>query len=111
MSRAIAAARPSIESAVVVGQLPTRQSRKRRRPKLIDAPRQSSLAKTTAIVNCPSARPPRLIQIDAPFSSRLSRNNEPLRRDRRKRLDTLQAGDGRLLPDHLKAQVRRVNSI
>jgi hypothetical protein len=35
-----------------------------------------SLAKTTAIVNCRSARPPRLIQIVAPFSSRLSRNNE-----------------------------------
>jgi hypothetical protein len=33
-----------------------------------------SLAKTTAIVNCRSARPPRLIQIVAPFSSRLSRN-------------------------------------
>jgi hypothetical protein len=33
-----------------------------------------SLAKTTAIVNCRSARPPRLIQIDAPFSSRLSRD-------------------------------------
>jgi transposase len=32
---------------------------------------------------------------------------EPLRRDRRERLDTLQTGDGRLLPDHLKAQVRR----
>ena len=32
---------------------------------------------------------------------------EPLRRDRRQRLDTLQTGDGRLLPDHLKAQVRR----
>src|SRR5271155_4435221 len=30
---------------------------------------------------------------------------EPLRRDRRRRLDTLQTGDGRLLPDHLKAQV------
>jgi hypothetical protein len=34
-----------------------------------------SLAKTMAIVDCHSARPPRLIQIDAPFSSRLSRNN------------------------------------
>jgi vitamin B12/bleomycin/antimicrobial peptide transport system ATP-binding/permease protein len=34
-----------------------------------------SLAKTTAIVNCRSARPPRLIQIVAPFSSRLSRNS------------------------------------
>src|SRR6266404_6039677 len=41
MSRAIAAARPSTESAVAAGQLPTRQSRKPRRPKLIDAPRQS----------------------------------------------------------------------
>ena len=32
---------------------------------------------------------------------------EPLRRDRRERLDTLQTGDDRLLPDHLKAQVCR----
>ena len=32
---------------------------------------------------------------------------EPLRRDRWERLDTLQTGDGRRLPDHLKAQVRR----
>src|SRR6187455_1551978 len=32
---------------------------------------------------------------------------EPLRRDRRERLDTLQTGDGRLLPVHLKAQVCR----
>src|SRR5437879_7885366 len=32
---------------------------------------------------------------------------EPLRRDRRERLDTLQTGDGRRLPDHLKAQVCR----
>jgi transposase len=32
---------------------------------------------------------------------------EPLRRDRRERLDTFQTGDGRQLPDHLKAQVRR----
>ena len=29
---------------------------------------------------------------------------EPLRRDRRERLDTLQTGDGRLLPDHLQAE-------
>jgi len=34
-----------------------------------------SLAKTMAIVNCRSARPPRLIQIVAPFSSRLSRDS------------------------------------
>ena len=32
---------------------------------------------------------------------------EPLRRDRRERLDALQTGDGRPLPLHLKAQVRR----
>jgi transposase len=32
---------------------------------------------------------------------------EPLRRDRRERLEELQTGDGRALPDHLKAQVRR----
>jgi transposase len=32
---------------------------------------------------------------------------EPLRRDRRKRLDSLQTGDGRPLPDHLKAQILR----
>jgi transposase len=32
---------------------------------------------------------------------------EPLRRDRRSRLEELQTGDGRLLPEHLKAQVRR----
>ena len=32
---------------------------------------------------------------------------EPLRRDRRKRLEELQTGDGRPLPEHLKAQVRR----
>ena len=31
----------------------------------------------------------------------------PLRRDRRERLDTLQTGDGRRMPGHLKAQVRR----
>src|SRR5664280_2100998 len=40
------------------------------------------------------------------FSQGLS-GYEPLRRDRRERLVTLQTGDGRLLPDHLKAQVRR----
>jgi hypothetical protein len=32
---------------------------------------------------------------------------EPLRRDRRARLDGLQTGDGRRLPPHLKAQVCR----
>jgi transposase len=32
---------------------------------------------------------------------------EPLRRNRRQRLDELKTGDGRLLPDHLKAQISR----
>jgi transposase len=32
---------------------------------------------------------------------------EPMRRDRRVGLDTLQTGDGRLLPNHLQGQVRR----
>jgi transposase len=32
---------------------------------------------------------------------------QPLRRDRRERLEELQTGDGRPLPEHLKAQVRR----
>jgi transposase len=32
---------------------------------------------------------------------------EPLRRDRRQRLDELRTGDGRVLPDHLKAQISR----
>jgi transposase len=32
---------------------------------------------------------------------------EPLRRDRRARLEELQTGDGRLMPEHLKAQVCR----
>jgi transposase len=32
---------------------------------------------------------------------------EPLRRDRRERLEELQTGDSRPLPDHLKAQLRR----
>jgi hypothetical protein len=35
-----------------------------------------SLAKTAASVNYPSARLPRLTQIDAPFSSRLSRDSD-----------------------------------
>ena len=35
------------------------------------------------------------------------RDYEPLRRDRRASLEVLYTGDGRLLPDHLKAQVSR----
>jgi len=35
------------------------------------------------------------------------RSYEPLRRDRRKRLDALTTGDGRPLPAHLKAQISR----
>jgi hypothetical protein len=40
-----------------------------------------SLAKTAAGVNYPSARLPRLIQIVAPFSSRLSRDTRAAERD------------------------------
>jgi hypothetical protein len=40
---------------------------------LIDAPRQSDLAKPASRDNHPCTRPPLLILIDAPFSSRLSR--------------------------------------
>jgi transposase len=40
------------------------------------------------------------------FSQGIS-DYEPLRRDRRGRLDTLQTGDGRPLPGHLKAQILR----
>jgi hypothetical protein len=67
----------------VAGQLPTRRSRKQ--PKLIDAPRQSKLAKTTTSVNYHPARPPRLIQIVAPFSSRLSRDRSLRARPRKRR--------------------------
>ena len=35
------------------------------------------------------------------------RDYEPLRRDRRQRLDALTTGDGRPLPPHLKTQIRR----
>jgi transposase len=35
------------------------------------------------------------------------RDYEPLRRDRRANLEALYTGDGRLLPDHLKAQISR----
>jgi transposase len=40
------------------------------------------------------------------FSQGLS-GYEPLRRDRHRRLDELRTGDGRALPDHLKAQIGR----
>src|SRR6516225_2669696 len=74
MSRAIAAAKPSIESVVAADRQPTRQSRKQRHQET-DRPSTSikALAKTTASVNHRIARPPRLILIDAPFSPRLSR--------------------------------------
>jgi transposase len=40
------------------------------------------------------------------FSQGITRY-EPLRRDRRRRLEELQTGDGRPIPEHLKAQARR----
>jgi hypothetical protein len=45
---------------------------------LIDAPRQSDLAKPASRDNHPCTRPPLLILIDAPFSSRLSRYSKQL---------------------------------
>jgi hypothetical protein len=52
-----------------------------------------SLAKTAASVNYPSARPPRLIQIVAPFSSRLSRDIEPLHHCREERTKAVSSRD------------------
>src|SRR5579864_6862639 len=70
MSRAIAVARPSIESAAVVGQLPTRQSRKPRKPKLIDVPRQSKAL--------PRRRPSSIVApLGRLVSSRLTRRSHP----------------------------------
>lgn len=40
------------------------------------------------------------------FSQGIS-SYQPLRRDRRERLEELRTGDGRMLPKHLKAQIRR----
>src|SRR6476646_6018654 len=78
MSRAIAAAKPSIESAVAADRQPTRQSRKQRLPETDQRSTSiKALAKTTASVNHRIARPPRLILIDAPFSPRLSRYSGP----------------------------------
>src|SRR6516165_7850518 len=84
MSRAIAAAKPSIESVVAADRQPTRQSRKQRHQET-DRPSTSikALAKTTASVNHRIARPPRLILIDVPFSPRLSRYIEHRIGDRR----------------------------
>ncbi|MFQ3459340.1 hypothetical protein PMN64_39325, partial [Bradyrhizobium sp. UFLA01-814] len=45
---------------------------------MIVAQRQSNLAKPAASVNYLLTRPPRLILIDAPLSSCLSRHNPPM---------------------------------
>src|SRR5208282_5091218 len=70
MSKAIAAEKPSIESVGVAGHQPTRQSRKQRRKKLIDAPRQSKCL--------PKHRPASIItSLGCLVSSRLSRRSHP----------------------------------
>src|SRR5271154_2352509 len=70
MSRAIAAAKPSIENVVAAGHQPTRQSRKQRAQKLIDAPRQSK--------RLPKHRPASIIaSLGCRVSSRLSRRSHP----------------------------------
>jgi hypothetical protein len=53
------------------------------RRRLIVAPRQLPLAKSYASVNHQKTRLPLLIQIDAPFSPRLSRYKTPDRAQRR----------------------------
>src|SRR5216684_5068856 len=85
MSKAIVAARPSIESALAAGHQPTRQSRKQRRPKT-DA----------SIKALPKPRPASIIPpLGCLVSSRLSRRSHPDCRaihhsvaDRRNREDT-----------------------
>ena len=73
MSRAIAVAKLSIKSVVAAGLQLTRQSKKQRRLKTDwRSASIKALAKTTASVNDHFARLPRLILIDAPFSSRVA---------------------------------------
>src|SRR5271165_5413192 len=50
---------------------------------------------------------PKTIHLTLTCSCEGASGYEPLRRDRRARLDALQTGDGRRLPQHLKAQVCR----
>src|SRR5215467_5722288 len=80
MSKVIAVAKPSIESAGAENHQPSQHATNSRKQNLIDAPRHSStsikaLANEAATVNDHPTRPPRLIQIVAPVSSRLSRDN------------------------------------
>src|SRR6516225_1503690 len=79
MSKAIAVAKPSIESVGAESHQPSPHATKSRKQKLIDAPRQSNtsvkaLANEAVTVNDHPTRPPRLILIVAPVSSRLSRD-------------------------------------
>src|SRR5215471_8193862 len=86
MSKVIAVAKPSIESAGAESHQPSPHATNSRKQNLIDAPRQSkhigqstsvkALANEAATVNDHPTRPPRLIQIVAPVSSRLSRDTE-----------------------------------
>src|SRR6516225_1453319 len=80
MSKAIAVAKPSIESVGAESHQPSPHATKSRKQKLIDAPRQSNtsvkaLANEAVTVNDHPTRPPRLILIVAPVSSRLSRDS------------------------------------
>src|SRR5215468_8428625 len=79
MSKVIAVAKPSIESAGAESNQPSPHATNSTKQNLIDAPRHSStsikaLANEAATVNDHPTRPPRLIQIAAPVSSRLSRD-------------------------------------
>src|SRR6516164_4281399 len=84
MSKAIAVAKPSIESVGAESHQPSPHATKSRKQKLIDAPRQSNtsvkaLANEAVTVNDHPTRPPRLILIVAPVSSRLSRDRRILK--------------------------------
>src|SRR6516162_7081977 len=70
MSKAIAVAKPSIESVGAESHQPSPHATKSRKQKLIDAPRQSNtsvkaLANEAVTVNDHPTRPPRLILIVA----------------------------------------------
>src|ERR1700730_7138287 len=56
MSRAIAAAKPSTESVVVVGLQPTRQKRKQRRPTALSARAAGTIRKDLRREQCKSFR-------------------------------------------------------
>jgi transposase len=78
--------------AMVVAPTPEEEDRRR-----VCRERQTLIGERVAHVN----------RIKGLLFSQGSSNYEPLRRDRRARLEALRTGDGRALPVHLKAQISR----